>query len=207
MKAMNINRIIALCALVLLPAAGMAQNEKRGFANVDWQFNIPLSNGFSDKASGWGMNIEGGYYFENNIGIGLFFAYHTNNEYIGTRTLQLSESSSLTTDQQHSLYQLPFGASIRYRFMPDKLFVPYVAMKVGPEYSRAISYYNVYDSSSDKWGFFLSPEIGATIYPMRSRVFGFHIALYYAYATNQNKVLIYNMDGLSNLGFRVGLAF
>ena len=80
-------------------------------------------------------------------------------------------------------------------------------MKVGPEYSRAISYYNVYDSSSDKWGFFLSPEIGATIYPMRSRVFGFHIALYYAYATNQNKVLIYNMDGLSNLGFRVGLAF
>ena len=92
---MNINRIIALCALVLLPAAGMAQNEKRGFANIDWQFNIPLSNGFSDKASGWGMNIEGGYYFENNIGIGLFFAYHTNNEYIGMRTLQLSESSSL----------------------------------------------------------------------------------------------------------------
>ena len=74
---MNINRIIALCALVLLPAAGMAQNEKRGFANIDWQFNIPLSNGFSDKASGWGMNIEGGYYFENNIGIGLFFALST----------------------------------------------------------------------------------------------------------------------------------
>lgn len=97
-----------------------ARTGKNGYANIDWQFNIPLNNGFSDKASGWGMNFEGGYYFTPHIGAGLFFAFHTNNEYIPTQTLNLSPSSQLTSDQQHALYQLPFGAAFRYRFMPAK---------------------------------------------------------------------------------------
>ena len=58
-------RIVFICALsLLLPSIGTAQEQvKNGYANIDWQFNIPLNNGFSDKASGWGMNFEGGYYF------------------------------------------------------------------------------------------------------------------------------------------------
>ena len=57
-------RIVFICALsLLLPSIGTAQEQvKNGYANIDWQFNIPLNNGFSDKASGWGMNFEGGYY-------------------------------------------------------------------------------------------------------------------------------------------------
>ena len=75
-------RIVFICALsLLLPSIGTAQEQvKNGYANIDWQFNIPLNNGFSDKASGWGMNFEGGYYFTPHIGAGLFFAFHTNNE-------------------------------------------------------------------------------------------------------------------------------
>lgn len=210
MKTSYINRwrVIAACAIMLLPATGIAQQYvKKGFANIDWQFNIPVGNGFAEKASGWGMNFEGGYYFTHNLGVGLFLAFHTNNEYIDSRTLVLSSSSSLTTDQQHSLYQLPFGVSFRYRFIPERMFVPYIALKLGPEYNRMTSYYNVYSTDRDTWGFFLSPEIGATIYPMRSKIIGFHLALYYAYATNDNHLLIYKFDGLNNLGFRVGLAF
>ena len=36
---------------------------------------------------------------------------------------------------------------------------------------------------------------------------GFHLAFYYDYASNQNKLFTYKIDGLHNLGFRVGLAF
>ena len=212
MKTAYLNRwrIIAMCAIaLLLPSVGMAQSisSKNGYANIDWQFNAAIGNGFAENASGWGMNFEGGYYFTPNLGVGLFLSFHTNNEYIDMQTLKLSSSAALATDQQHSLYQLPFGLGVRYRFMPEKLFVPYVGMKVGPEYCRMTTYYNVYSSDRDIWGFYLSPEIGATIYPMKSKMFGFHVALYYAYATNQNHLLIYNFDGLNNIGFRLGVAF
>lgn len=30
-----------------------AQLSDNGYANIDWQFNVPLSNGFADDASGW----------------------------------------------------------------------------------------------------------------------------------------------------------
>ena len=30
--------------------------------NVDWQMNAPLNTNFADKISGWGMNLEGGYF-------------------------------------------------------------------------------------------------------------------------------------------------
>lgn len=211
METICINRlrIVFACALSLLfPALGGAQQQmKNGYANIDWQFNIPINNGFAEKASGWGMNFEGGYYFTPNIGAGLFMAFHTNNEDIPTQTLNLSSSSRLTTDQQHSLFQLPFGAAFRYRFMPEKKFSPYVGLKLGAQYVKAISYYNVYSSSNEKWGFFMSPEIGANIYPMGPGLFGFHVALYYEYATNENRLLIYKIEGLNNLGFRMGLSF
>lgn len=126
-------RIVFICALsLLLPSIGTAQEQvKNGYANIDWQFNIPLNNGFSDKASGWGMNFEGGYYFTPHIGAGLFFAFHTNNEYIPTQTLNLSPSSQLTSDQQHALYQLPFGAAFRYRFHAGKKILTLYRCKTG----------------------------------------------------------------------------
>ena len=49
-----------------------AQLSDNGYANIDWQFNVPLSNNFADKASGWGMNFEGGYFVTPNLGLGLF---------------------------------------------------------------------------------------------------------------------------------------
>ena len=180
---------------------------KKGYANVDWQFNVPLSNKFASTASGWGMNFEGGYFITDNIGVGLFLAYSTNNEYFGQKTLNISETAAMTTDQQHSLFQLPFGASFRYRFVPESQFIPYLSLKLGPEYSEMSSYYNVYKSHDYDWGFYISPEVGITMYPTQDKSVGFHVALYYSYATNKGNVLTYSLDGLNNFGFRLGLAF
>ena len=66
-------KVVALAVIAIafaMPAK--AQLSDNGYANIDWQFNAPLSNHFADKASGWGMNFEGGYFVTPNIGLGLF---------------------------------------------------------------------------------------------------------------------------------------
>ena len=80
-------KVVALAAIAIafaMPAK--AQLSDNGYANIDWQFNAPLSNNFADKASGWGMNFEGGYFVTPNIGLGLFLNYHSNHEYVGRET-------------------------------------------------------------------------------------------------------------------------
>ena len=45
-------KVVALAAIAIafaMPAK--AQLSDNGYANIDWQFNVPLSNNFADKAS------------------------------------------------------------------------------------------------------------------------------------------------------------
>lgn len=196
------------CALmtVLFPLFGQAQSSDV-YVNIDWQYNVPLGASFADKSSGWGMNFEGGYYFPCNIGLGLFLAYHTNNKYIPRQTFPVGETSAVTTDQQHSVYQLPFGVTGRYRFMPGSIFEPYVAMKLGPNYARLSSDFYVLEAYEKTWGFYMSPELGVNIRPFSQTRIGLHVAAYYSYATNKGTVLRYKTDPLNNFGFRIGLCF
>ena len=125
-------RVLAITALALVFAMpAKAQLTDNGYANIDWQFNFPLSNHFADKASGWGMSFEGGYYVTPNIALGAFLAYHSNHEYFGRQTLPVGEGGSINTDQQHTLFQLPFGLAGRYTFDRGSAFQPYIGLKVG----------------------------------------------------------------------------
>ena len=60
--------------------------------------------------------------------------------------------------------------------------------------------------SSDKWGFYMSPEVGFNWYPWANGI-GFHMALYYSFATNKCNVMTYSQSILNNFGVRLGLAF
>lgn len=199
-------KVVALAAIAIafaMPAK--AQLSDNGYANIDWQFNAPLSNHFADKASGWGMNFEGGYYVLPDLSIGAFINYHTNNEYIPRQTLPINNSSALTTDQQHSVFQLPFGFATHYRFS-DGVFQPYIGLKLGANYTKMSSDFYIYEVKDDTWGFYVSPEIGVNIYPWPNSI-GFHLAGFYNYSTNKGTVFNYDMDKLQNFGFRVGVAF
>ena len=199
--------VVAAAFMVVVPTRGNAQAVSKTYFNVDWQFNAPMGNSYADKASGWGMNFEGGYYVMPRMAIGAYIAYHTNNKYVDRQTLALSSSSALTTDQQHSLFQLPFGVLTKYRFTTDGMFEPYMTLKMGANYSRMSSYMQAWELYHDTWGFAVSPEIGITIFPSPSYRYGLHLAMYYNYTTNKSKVLTYEIDGRSNLGFRVGVSF
>lgn len=174
---------------------------------VDWQMNAPLSTGFADKISGWGMNFEGAYDLSPRLLTGAFIAFHTNHKYIARQTLQLSPTESLTTDQQRSAFQLPFGAMLNYSLNAPSNFQPYIGAKVGAMYARNTTYFGTGGLYDKSWGFYVSPEIGFRIYPNKEKKWGFHIAGYYSYATNRSKTLTGDIDGQNNAGFRLGIIF
>ena len=206
MKSLRHLFYISLFVMTLLaPSTGKAQISLDSYYNIDWQFNIPIDNSFSNKASGWGMNFEGGYYVHRNIAIGAFISFHTNNEYISRRTILLSQTLAMNTDQQHQMFALPFGVLMRYRFI-EMDFQPYAGIKLGTCYSEFNDYYYIFMKSQNRWGFFMSPEIGFNYYPWANSI-GFHMAIYYNYATNKHDIMTYSQNGLNNFGFRLGVAF
>lgn len=184
-----------------------AQSTDNMYFNLDWQLNAPIGNSYADKISGWGMNAEAGYFLTNNFALGGFVSYHSNNKYIDRQTLDLSNGTNLTSDQQHHIFQLPFGVTGRYTLNRGTRFQPYFAAKLGAQYSEVSSQMNIFKITDKQWGFYASPEIGISTYLDPQQQFGIHLALYYSYATNKSNVLNYKIDGMNNLGIRIGLDF
>ena len=183
-----------------------AQTLDKLYANIDWQFNFPTKNSFADKGSGWGMNLEGGYYLSENFSVGAFLAYHSNHKYIPRETISLTGNSAINTDQQHTLFQLPFGIAGRYTFNREGMLQPYVSLKAGPQYAKLKTVYNAYMSEDNTWGLYISPEIGMNIFPWVYQP-GIHVAAYFSYATNKGSVMNHGTDDMGNFGLRLGIAF
>lgn len=210
-KNIGVKLFAAVALLFAVPTLASAQNYNTSaynnyYLNADWNFNIPLGNDFASKASGWGMNFDAGYYLTDNFGLGAFLAFNTNHKYIPTQSFMF-ENSTMTTNQQHSVFQLPFGVSARYRMVSESIFEPYVSMKLGANYAQMASYFSTFKAYDRTWGFYMSPEVGTNIWLTPNQTVGLHLALYYSFATNKGNVLNYSMDNLNNFGFRVGLCF
>ena len=85
------------------------------------------------------------------------------------------------------------------------MFQPYVEAKLGAQYSEQNIYLSTFVNRHDNWGFYVSPEVGLTFFPFQKTDFGFQVAVYYSYATNASKSI--DINGLNNLGFKLGIAF
>lgn len=197
---------IMLASVAMLISAGEAdaQMGKRHYINAGWQFNGTLANDFAQSAQGYGAFLQAGYYVSPMIAVGGFASFGTNVTYAPKTTYRFEDGSALTTDLYKSIYQVPFGASVRLRFLRHE-FQPYFEAKVGTEYSTQSTYLSAYVNRHDNWGFYVSPEIGLTFFPFYKADVGFQFAAYYSYSTNRNDN--YGINGLNNLGFKVGIAF
>lgn len=202
MKIRNI--LIAVSAILMTAAAAQAQPGKRYYINAGWQFNGTVANDFASSASGWGAYAEGGYYIMPRVAVGAFASFNTNNEYIPRKTYMLDGDAALTTDMDHSIFQIPFGATLRYRFNWSRL-EPYVEAKLGANYAEQYAYMSTFAAKDSQWGFYMSPEAGLTWHPFRNSNFGFQFAVYYNYATNRSNA--FGINGINNLGFKLGLSF
>ena len=109
--------------------------------NVYWQMNAPLNTNFADKISGWGMNLEVGYFLTPHWSLGAFLDFHTNHKYVPRQTIT-EGTASLTTDRQESAFQLPFGLAASYRFISNGCLKPYVGTKIGTMYAQNTTYLN-----------------------------------------------------------------
>lgn len=207
MKITKILAVVLLSCVAMISTTTQAQLYKSTYFNIDWQFNAPVCTDFANVASGWGLNFEGGYYVAPKLALGLYGSFHTNNEYVEAQVLQLSSSSALYTDQIQRIFQVPFGALLKYRFIEDSMFEPYVTAKIGANYVRMSSVNNVLDFYDETWGCNIQPEVGVSIFPSSHNRTGIHLALYYSYSTNQGKCLIYTLEGLNNIGFNLGVTF
>ncbi len=196
--------MLATAALAFAATEAGAQMGKRDYINAGWQFNGLTGNDFVKSAQGYGAYIEGGYYLIPEFAVGGFAGFNTNNEYFPRKTYTFDDKSALTTDLDRSVYQVPFGATFRYRIMRG-IVQPYVTARIGAEYSEQSTYMSTFVSRHDNWGFYVSPEVGLTFFPFHKTDLGFQIAAYYSYTTNRNKS--YDIHGLNNVGFKCGVAF
>ncbi len=196
--------MLAAAAIVFTATEASAQMGKKDYINAGWQFNGTVGNDFVTTGQGYGAFIEGGYYLTPKFAVGGFVNFSTNNDYIPKKTYTFDDKSALTTDLDRSIYQVPFGATFRYRVMRD-IVQPYVEARVGAEYSAQSIYMSTFVNRHENWGFYISPEIGLTFFPFHKTDLGFQVAAYYSYSTNRNKS--YDIDGLNNIGFKVGIAF
>ncbi len=196
--------MLAVTSFAFAATEASAQMGKRDYINAGWQFNGTVGNGFVKTAQGYGAYIEGGYYVAPEFAVGAFASFSTNNEYFPKETYTFEDKSALTTDLDKSIYQVPFGATFRYRIMRG-MAQPYAEAKVGAEYSTQSTYMSTFVNRNDNWGFYISPEIGVNFFPFHKTDFGFQVAAYYSYSTNRNKA--YGISGLNNVGFKIGVAF
>jgi hypothetical protein len=195
---------ILATAMMLIAVDASAQMGKKAYVNAGWQFNGTPGNDFAESAQGYGAYIETGYYLTPMIAIGGFASFSTNNQYYPKETYTFADRSALTTDLDKSIYQVPFGSTVRVRFLRG-MYQPYFEARIGTEYSVQNIYMSTFVSHQDNWGFYVSPEVGMTFFPFHDTDLGFHIAAYYSYAANQNKT--FDIKGINNLGFKLGVAF
>ena len=194
----------AAAALMVFAGTANAQMGKREYINAGWQFNGTVGNSFVETASGYGAYIEGGYYITPMFAVGGFASFNTNNDYIPKQTYTFKDQSALTTDVDRSIYQVPFGLTMRTRFLRGPL-QPYLGTKIGAEFSTQSTYMSTFVNRHDNWGFYMSPEVGLTYFPFEKTDVGFQFAVYYSFCTNKNSS--YDLKGIKNLGFKLGVAF
>ena len=135
-----ITSLFLLC-LSLIGIKGQAQSFADDLSfSLDWQMNAPIGkNDYANKFSVWGMNLDAGYEITSQWTAGVFASFHTNHRYVGRETFPLSPTASLTTDQQQSSFQVPFGAFGRYYVYDNGYIRPYVC-DVRTEYDLSECY-------------------------------------------------------------------
>ncbi len=209
-KILHIISIVLFCTL---PVATIAQetgsfNDRQGRGDFSghWQIGIPAGMNYADNSSGWGANFEGHYFVTDKIAVGAFVSWQTFIKYVDRQTYQLENTAgAITFDQYQTVFELPFGLSSRFHFLPAGMFDPYFGLKLGANYSEARRYSNVYESYDENWGFTVLPELGAMISPVANQAVGLHLAVFYSYSTNSSDY--YDLGTLGHLGFRVGINF
>ena len=205
-KLYKVMTILVSCTVLffLLVAGSLGYSTYQRFTKNELKSAAKLVAAGNNKPSEMADILERSVEYDVRV---TFISYQTNIESIGRQTLQLGSGAAMTTAQKHTLFELPFGVVGRYNFLKGSVFQPYAGLRIGADYAEMSSYYYTIQQYQDTWGVYLSPEIGVSIFPSPAQRFGFHVALFYSYASNNDDLLIYTMNNINRFGVRVGISF
>lgn len=201
--------VISFCVAVMVFAivsesTATAQRGKRWYIDGGRQINITQPNPFLSGLDNFGAYMDGGYYVIPGLAVGGFFSFTLKDAYFPKKGVVDGALvvSGLTLDSEsiRSIYQLPFGATVRWR-MRRAEFQPYLEAKIGAEYHTESVYTPKSATRSVFWGLHLCSSSGFMFFPFEDIDFGFHLASYYSY------VLFPSGKALKNLGFCIGMVF
>lgn len=68
------------------------------------------------------------------------------------------------------------------------------------------STFNAFETNKGYMGLLCIPRNRLNVYPWAYGP-GLHFAAYYSYGTNKGDLFTYSVDGVNNLGLRIGIAF
>ncbi len=138
---------------------------------------VPLGSSLADKASGWGMNFEGGYFITPAIAVGPFISYQTNLETIPRQTLDLGNGSAPhgqpealripAAVRRHQPLHLAYGQRIPALCRPE----------AGSQLRRTFVLLLRRQAVQRHVGILPLARIGVSIFPRPDYRFGFHVAL------------------------------
>lgn len=197
---------VGVFVLCLVPDVAKAQVNPRAYYQVGWQFDFPIHSGFTNRMNDLGLYLDAGYYLTPHISLGGFINVSNRSDYIPRQTFAVG-TVAVNTDQVRSFIQVPFGASLRYRFAWRSRWQPYVGVKLGANYAEAESEQQLYSYQDKSWGVYASPEVGINLFPFKKKYVGFNLAAYCSYASNHSNVFFADIEGMNNFGIRVGLTF
>lgn len=199
--------IVILIAVFLIGTHSAKAQAFKNLFGISWEISVPINNNnFLDKTSLAGGKFEYRRFINKKFSLGGFINWNSGYQYVPKATYNNADATqAVTTDMYKYLYTAPFGVSGHYYFSTRNLINPFIGLGLGAQYSEQNLYFNIYESTSKNWGFFVRPELGIIITPHPWHNMSFLLGSGYSFSTNQNNNL--GINNIQNLTFQLGLLF
>jgi outer membrane protein W len=197
--------LIAIGYMFLYTQAGAQMEKRSSLMHLSWEIAFPVSNPYLSETSLSGGRFEFRQMIKPNTSVGLAMSWNSFDEYVGRKTYTSGDgATAVTTDMVRQIYTLPITAVIhRYFYGKSKKLVPNIGIGLGAMYAEQSSFINIYEISSENWGFVVRPEAGL-MYEMGSGFYG-QLGASYQWASNKNEGL--KLNSLSQFAINVGIAW
>jgi hypothetical protein len=172
---------------------------------VGWNVNTPLVNKeFAGKSSTRGARLGYRELISEKFAFGVDLTWATYDDYVPRQTYY-TQNSAMTTDFVH--YANNYGVMLAgdYYFFTERKLMPYVGLGAGLAYNSYNSYYNVYQTRDNAFGFLARPQAGVWIKFSERRNWAINAGVHLDFSTAKSKDFGYN--NFMNAGFELGLVF
>jgi len=202
----SLKKIFLLTGMLIgLGAAAQNKAPFKGITAFSWEMGFPFDKKYLDEPSFSGWRLEYRKMINAKFSAGLALSWNAFDQNFGKKTYYSKDGvQAVTTDMIRQVYTVPITAIAHYYpSVKSKLFMPFVGIGLGTQYTEFNTYFNIYQIQEKNWGFVARPELGTLLNFGESEVKGI-INIGYNYATNQYDD--FDISHVSHLTVSLGIA-